>query len=244
MKEKIINVLAIVTIAATLFSLLIFPSSAAKETPPVSPALAVLANEYSMAKATLVGRDLLFTIDDFRRATNLSRIDSITITSIPPVTDGELRLGNKVLTGATTVSVKNLHLLTYSQSNANINSTNFEFRVNSSPVDIPCKLYFLDEYNECPTLGLSSDASLKVNADSNSTISGTLPFHDPDKDSAFVEIVSYPKNGLLILTNKELGTYTYIPRKNFTGKEEFSYVARDIYGNYSAAATVSLTINK
>ena len=242
MRKRIKNIFISTLAAIAVLPVFIFPTNASTVKEPVSPALYVLANEYSMAKATLVGRDLLFTVDDFRRSTNLSKIDSITITKLPPITDGELRLGNKVLTDQTTISVNNLDLLTYSQSSANINTTTFEFRVNSSPVDIPCKLYFLDKYNECPTLKEATDMSLEVSAQSNSAFFGTLPFSDPDNDKAFVEIVSYPKHGLLILTNKEKGTYTYIPSKNFSGTEEFSYVARDIYGNYSASAKVSLII--
>ncbi len=231
-------------LSAALLPIFIIPALAESDPEPVSPALNILAEENSMAKAAIIGNEISFSADDFSRATNLSSIDSITVTEIPPITDGELRLGNKVLTGKTTIRTSNLDLLSYTPSKANINRSSFEFRVNSSPVDIKCDLFFLDKYNASPTLDVASDASLQVSSHSNITLYGTLPFHDPEGDKTVVDIVSYPKKGLLIMTDRENGEYMYIPKKNFAGKDEFRYVVRDIYGNYSASATVSLTINK
>jgi hypothetical protein len=59
-----------------------------------------------------------------------------------------------------------------------------------------------------------------------------------------IEIVSYPKSGILILTDAKTGEYTFTPSENYSGKDSFTYVARDIYGNYSAAEKVELTVKK
>ena len=78
----------------------------------------------------------------------------------------------------------------------------------------------------------------------NVTLYGTLPCYDPDGDETIIEIVSYPEKGLLTLTDRSTGEYTYTPGTSYTGKDSFTYVARDVYGNYSASATVSLEIVK
>ena len=84
------------TISFPLFSI---TACAARETPPVSPGLRVIAEDNSMAKATLRGNTLKIYREDFARAMNLSKIDSITVTRVPPSSEGELRVGNTVLTG-------------------------------------------------------------------------------------------------------------------------------------------------
>lgn len=230
-----------------LFSIPLFaPLAVRASTPaaPVSPALHILAEQHSMAMAGLRGNTIDFTHDDFARAVNLANIRSVTVTELPPITDGELRLGNVVVNRGQTVSGSNLSLLSYVASNADISVSSFRFSVNGSPVDIPCKLYLLDKANAAPTLSVASEASLHVSTHRNITLYGTLPCYDPDGDATVIEIVSYPKKGNLTLTDRSTGAYTYTPRVNATGKDSFVYVARDLYGNYSAASTVSLTVVK
>lgn len=220
------------------------PEARAQVGIPVSPALSVLAEDHSMAMAAVRGNPISFDVKDFCRATNLSEISSITITSLPPVTDGELRIGSTVLTGEETISAHNLSLLSYTASNADINTSSFRFRVGDSPVEMTCHLYLLDRVNESPTLSTVPAASLNVSTHQNVTLYGSLPCYDPDGDKTIIEIVSYPKSGILTLTDRGTGEYTYKPREGASGKDSFTYVARDVYGNYSAAAIVSLTIVK
>ena len=56
------------------------------------------------------------------------------------------------------------------------------------------------------------------------------------------ECFAYPSSGILILTDRRTGEYTYTPNAGTSGKDSFTYVARDRYGNYSASATVSLSV--
>ena len=102
----------------------------------------------------------------------------------------------------------------------------------------------LDSVNHSPTLSVAPETSLNVSTHKNVTLFGSLPAYDPDGDEIKIEIVSYPSSGILILTDTSNGSYTYTPTSNFTGKDSFSYVARDKYGNYSASKTVNLMINK
>ena len=46
------------------------------------------------------------------------------------------------------------------------------------------------------------------------------------------------------MSDAETGEYVYQPNGNYVGKDSFKYVVKDKYGNYSAAAEVSITVNR
>ena len=210
----------------------------------VSPGLYVLAEQNSMAKAGIVGSSIKFDAEDFARTLNLpvSKLESITITEIPPLSDGELMVGATVLNSGQTVSAANIGFMSYSPK-PEIRFSSFSFRVGDSPLELTCKLYMLDKYNSAPTLSVATEESLTVSTHSGMTLYGKLPSYDPDGDEVTIDIVSYP-TGILCLSDRNTGEYTYTPTEKSSGKDSFTYVARDKYGNYSAAATVSLTIVK
>ncbi len=242
--KKFASALFTLMLSAILFAApLTLKASAAEEQCVLSPALAVLAEEYGMAMAGLTGSNIDFEKDDFLRALNLSDIDSVTITSAPSVSEGELRLGTTVLTSGQTIPSASIGKMSYYPLGSSTRAS-FRFSVGEYGYDIPCELYFLDKLNHAPTLSEVSDNYLNVSTHRNMTLYGTLPCYDSDGDSTVIEIVTYPRDGLLNLVNKELGEYTYTPNTGYSGKDSFVYVARDIYGNYSACQTVSLSISK
>ncbi len=209
----------------------------------ISTGIEVLCKENFMAKSALKGESISFSPDDFARAVNLESIESITITSLPPLTDGELRVGSTVLTGEQTLSAASVSLMTYSASSA-ISSSEFKFRVNGNPHEMTCKLYMLDKKNYSPTLSSLPKTATEVSTYEQVTYFGTLSCYDADGDDTFIEVVSYPEKGLLVFDDRSLGTYRYIPYDDSTGKDSFVCVARDMYGNYSPAQTVSLEIKR
>ncbi len=218
--------------------------SAASAEAPVSPGLCVLAEESPMAMAALCGSPITFEKSDFARAMNLSSVRSVTVTKAPSPSEGELRLGNVILTGGQTVSGSNLSNLSFVSAKSGVSTGSFRFTVNGSPVEMTCQLYLLEQVNEAPTLSMVPKTALTVSTHQNITLYGELPSYDPDGDLTTVEIVSYPKSGILILTDRQSGSYTYTPTAGKVGKDSFTYVVRDPYGNYSASATVSLQIVK
>lgn len=209
----------------------------------VSHGLRIIAEDNEMAMAGLKGQSISFDSDDFARALNISKIEKITVTSTPPVTDGELRVGNTVLSSGHTVSAGSLSLLSYTAS-SDVTVSSFKFKADDSPYEITCKLYLLDKMNYAPTLSNAPKTSLSVSTHRNITLYGSLPCYDPDGDQTRIEIVTYPSSGILVLTDRAAGEYTFTPNENYSGKDSFTYVARDIYGNYSASATVELNITK
>lgn len=210
----------------------------------VSPSLAVISEDNSMAMAGIIGGEISFEKEDFMRALNVSRMDYVTVTSTPDVGAGELRVGQTVVSGGQRISAASLDLMRYVPSSAGSTRATFRFRPAGASYDIPCELYMLERANLAPTLDGVPENYLQVSTHKNVSLFGTLPCHDPEGDRTTVEIVSYPSQGLLEITDKHSGEYKYTPSANYSGKDSFVYVARDLYGNYSAARTVSLSVKK
>ncbi len=242
------NVLYSIGISAVILTAVATGSfaSSAKQTecPTVSPALCVIAEDNSMAMAGLIGNSICFEMSDFARTLNLSTVGDIEITQAPPISAGELRVGSTVINSGQTVKAENLSLLSYTAKNNQSTRAVFRFRPEGCGYDIPCELYLLSQMNHAPTLEQVPDNCLEVSTHRNITLYGTLPCIDPDGDETTIEIISYPQEGILRLTDKHTGEYTYTPTNGYSGKDSFVYVARDIYGNYSASKTVSLSVVK
>ncbi len=231
-------------IFAVLITAAIFASSAsaARPTDPVSPALEILASKTDMSKAAATGGNMNFTRQDFNRAMNTSKVGSLNITSLPPKEEGVLTVAGSAVKAGQTIDGKNLDLLCFIPANADIKESRFVFSADGS-FPIACNIFFIDTVNYCPTLSLASDASLTLRTHETNSATGTLEAYDPDGDKLCFEIVSYPENGAVVLSDRESGQFTYTPTSGYTGKDSFDYVARDIYGNYSACATVSVSVN-
>lgn len=210
----------------------------------VSPGLNILASRCDMAKASLKGDNIGFSQDDFERALNVSYIDSITVTSLPDASSGKLKLGSASLSAGQSIVGSNLSLLTFVPAGENSTSASFEFSLGDNGYSIKCNLFFLDELNHCPTVSLANESSLKISTHDEISVSGMLEAYDPEGDAFVFEIVSYPKNGSAILCDRVTGEYLYTPKDGYSGDDKFSYVARDIYGNYSSATSVSINVEK
>ena len=233
-----------IALAAVFFCLSGFAVSAMdKETVLLSPGLLVLARREEMAKSALSGSEISFEKDDFARALNLSRVNSITVTKAPKTSEGRLMVGNTVVGDGHTVLASNIALMKFVPASKNCDGATFNFSANGAPYEMKCNLYYLDKMNYSPTLSLASSATMVGNTYCGVSYFGALSAYDPDGDSLIFEIVSYPKKGSVTMINETTGEYRYTPLANFVGKDSFSYVARDKYGNYSASAEVSLNVN-
>lgn len=243
MKKRII--LSCILLVAVFIGL-VHPISAfaAEGADIISPAIHVIARENSMAKATMRGQELSFDKNDFARALNVSRVSQITVTSLPDAEDGKLFLGSNVVNAGNTISGANLSLLTFKASSDKVDECSFCFSPEGAGYELMCNIYILDKANYAPTLSVASLASLNVSTYESITHFGRLSAFDPDGDELTFEVVSYPKKGVLVMTDRSSGEYKYIPTENYTGKDSFTYVAKDKYGNYSGAAEVMLDIDR
>lgn len=208
----------------------------------LSPGMQVLSASTEMAVWGPRGNDVTFEAEDFARNLNLSRIDYIKVVSLPTAAEGELLMGSVRVTAGQVISGENLAHLCFAAADDTITKASFSFSVNDNATVITCNVYLLSGTNYAPTVSMASSATLQMSTYRDREAHGRLTAYDPDGDALVFEIVKAPTNGSVILTDRGEGTYVYAPRNGFTGTDEFSYVARDMYGNYSAATTVKFRV--
>ncbi len=217
------------------------------QTSAVSPALHVLAARTDMAVATLCGNDYYFSRDVFARCMNLNAgaVQYITIESLPSVTEGELLMGSMRVSEGQVISAANLQMLSFVAVDGSLpTASSFRFRVNENAYAMECNVYVLDQMNYSPTLSIAGEQALSVSTHRDFAGYGTLTAYDPEGDALIFEIVESPAHGLIIMTDASCGEYVYLPRIGYKGSDSFRYVARDVYGNYSAAAEVKVQVKE
>ena len=232
------------TVMTMLFVCFALPSSAEDSDSLVSPALEFLAEQSGMAKAGVTGEDISFLADDFERALNVSRISSLTVTSLPERSDGILYLGDSEVSEGQVISRANISYLKFVFMSEDVTDSAFCFSTNHGVYNIECAMYSLEYENERPVVSSASDLTLAVGTYKNVAVYGRMDAYDPEGDAMVYEIIEYPEEGILLLTDKASGDYKYIPSAGYTGKDSFRYVVVDQYGNYSAAAEVSLEVTQ
>ncbi len=230
-------------ICLTLLLALPAVSAEADSTAPLSHGVQVLAAQTDVALWMPAGNDILFSRETFARGLNLSSVKSITVRSLPKGTDGALMLGGAGVAVGQTVAAANLPYMSFCASSDAVTHASFQFSVNGGSTVYVCNLYLLNEINYTPTVSMAPELALSVSTYQGLCAHGTLSAYDPDGDEIVYEIVSYPAHGSLRLTDRAHGGYVYEPYANYAGTDRFTYVARDRYGNYSASATVSLSVN-
>ncbi len=216
----------------------------ASEQNTVSCALDVIANQNQMAVAGIKGNALNFSADRFACAMNLGQIDKITVTELPDISCGALYIGSNGVSVGQSLGASDIALMTYEEAAGGVGrSASFKFTVNGSAYEMVCNIFMIDSVNYSPTVKTASYISLNNETYKGIKIGGVLSAYDPEDDDLTYEIVDYPAHGILTLTDKKLGTYTYSPIGNYTGEDSFVYVVRDKYGNYSSAARVTIEVN-
>lgn len=211
----------------------------------VSPAIAQLAAEETAVKAGLYRCDVVFTEADFYQQTGLNRFSSLTFTSVPPAEDGVLTVADTVIKDGMTVSRELLSKLRFTAASDEVDSTSFTYTLPESYglSELTCKIVFLEEINNAPTVAIPTAAET-LTTYRNVTLHSCLVVSDPEGDSLTFRVVRAPKHGTLSLAPNGNGVFTYIPDKNFTGKDSFIFTVRDEYGNYSKNCTVTLRTTK
>jgi len=211
--------------------------------PAVSYGLRVLAARDEVVFAGLCGNEISFTADDFRRVMNLSEVNYITISELPSPADGTLFVGSMGASVGQVISAGSLSLMSFAAADdTKPCDATMRISVNGSDYDVLCRLYLLDKLNYTPTVALASSLSLDMATYRNVPLYGACSGYDPEGDEVTFEVVRYAEHGRVTLTDKHTGAYVYTPDSNFTGTDQFSYVVRDKYGNYSTSATVSIRV--
>lgn len=211
-------------------------------TSKLTPAIDVIANDFSMVKASVTQNgELIFDVDDFDNAIG-ANVNSITITSLPDNSIGRLMLDNLYVVEKQVLYREDFPMLRFVQTDSSDADAVFKFKPNENNYEIECTLKVLQSVN-LPPVATNGDS---VSAWTNSNIScfDVLNGYDPEGDTLRYEIVSYPEKGLITITNLAEGDYIYTPYEDATGTDAFSYRVRDSYGNYSETCVVKMKIEK
>lgn len=205
----------------------------------------VVANDVKMIKTGLFGKKICFTDSDFKSALCLSDFDSITVTEIPASTEGTLLIGGKRVGKGRVIKRKNLGALVFIPATNSVSECSFKFTVEgyAGGAEIECILKFIDKVNYAPEANGDSASASVVNTQESISVFGNLTASDPEGDDIEFIIVSYPVHGVLTLLENENGRYCYTPEENYRGKDKFTYVVRDEYGNYSKPVSVTVKVN-
>ncbi len=211
----------------------------------LSPALYLLADELPLTKTALKNCNITFQKEDFDRLLGVKAVDQILIASLPPITDGTLRLGETVVLKNQVIERRELDSLRFVPANDSITEAIFTFRaVGSEEYTLTCSLFLLDAINHAPTFDYEPSAKTSIVTYENIALHRTLGATDPEGDKLTFEIVSYPKKGILTLKDRNAGSYVYTPITDFVGKDEFTYRVTDQYGNRSGEQTVTIQIKE
>lgn len=207
--------------------------------PIVSPALNVLAKGNKMIKSGLVYSDVYFSEQDFMKCLGIPEVESVKVEALPPAADGILKLGTLHVTEGQTIKTEYLSMLRFVPASDAVVGTDITFSCGGT--EVPCVVKLLDEVNYAPTFAAEEDA---VSTYINVSCYGNVRASDPEGDPVDLQVVSYPQHGTLTVTDASRGNYKYTPTDGFIGEDSFVVVARDDYGNYSAAQTISVHVEK
>ena len=203
----------------------------------------VVANDVNMIKTGLVGQKICFSDADFKSALCLTDFDTVTITKIPSSTEGTLLLGGRRVGEGRVIKRKNLGSLVFLPASDSVSECSFFFTIDGygGGAEIECIMKFINKVNYAPDID-SDVAAVAEKTQKEISLHSRLTATDPEGDEIKYIIVSYPKHGTLTLTEGNSGKYCYTPNNGYTGKDKFTYVARDEYGNYSEPCAVELKV--
>ena len=225
--------------AALLFLAVAIPVCASH----LGSGVACLANAEPMIKSGLSGEPITFSPADFRQALGLSHVGTITVTEVPDPKTGTLKLAGFRVKAGDDVDEASLSSLTFTAATPLISESSFRFRASAgSGAEMTCRIRLLDRGNAAPSVESIPESRLSITAQSGTHYAGTLVSVDPEGDDLSYLLVTAPSHGSLLLNDPASGRYTYTPQAGYTGSDEFRYVARDGYGNYSTIASVSVTV--
>ncbi len=200
----------------------------------------VMTEECNVIKTGLFGQKIKFSDMDFKSAFAVTDFKSLTIISLPSTQEGTLLYGGRRVKEGQEIKRKNIAALAFIPASGEVKEASFEFKIDNllGGASCKCRMKFIDKINYAPEAPEESAASLTLSTQEGISAYGRMRASDPEGDAIEYMVVTYPKNG--ILKTEKNGSYKYTPIGDFTGYDEFVYVARDEYGNYSRATTVSI----
>ena len=250
-KRKQIKILSFLT-AAILTTIAMIPFmqatsadtvSGKKHSSLLSTAVNVIRSNLELKKSAFVNTDITFTADEFERVLGTKKLTHITITKLPPVSEGVLLLGGVEVLGGQTISRENIKYMRLIPYPDRLGTIKFYFKNTGDQAEetpILCTISVTQTLNFAP-----SAYPTNISTQKNIAVFGSMNGVDPDKNKSIsYKIVRMPKKGVLSVSDASNGHFMYKPNPNFTGTDNFVYQIEDEYGNLSNLATVEIKITK
>ncbi len=203
----------------------------------LSPAISVMQEDTVMIKTGVGTNTVSFDAEDFAELLGDEDFLAIEITELPEVSDGVLKLGAVDVTPGQLISYDALAALRFVPAEEGAVAS-FQFKPYGDRYEnsFECTVCMLDALNFAPTA-----VAAELDAKEAIPVYASLSAEDPEGDAVTYRIVEKPKKGTLKLTDKKTGAYCYTADEGSHGRDSFTYVAVDSYGNQSEPATVSIT---
>lgn len=110
--------------------------------PPLSTGFEALSGEIRMVKHGQVGEEAVFDPDEIAHVLGLSTVRAITVTALPPLTDGELRLGSTRVRAGQTIPRGELDRLSFVPAGYAVRRSAFLFHTDCGGHVIRCEIHF------------------------------------------------------------------------------------------------------
>ena len=236
MKRKLLPLLFIL---AMLTSLLLTYASAER----ISDGATHFTEDAMLIKTGYLGQTVTFREKDFEQALGTSKLNSVTVTTLPEAGEGSLLLSSSRVSAGDSIPASALDLLKFVPADKTVSESRFTFTAGNiaGGAEIVCRIRLVDKKNAAPT---TAGASLSVMTQSDISYFGTLGATDPDGDGLFFRVTAYPEHGTLTLLDRATGAFRYTPDEGYAGKDVFSYVVRDEYGHFSREAELSVSVKR
>ena len=207
----------------------------------VSAGLQHFADNAYLACSAPEGQSVSFTPEWFDNTLRGGTVSAVTVTALPPVTEGQLLLDHSEIRVGQTINRELLSLLRFVPREG-VSESSFEFvpttLSGACGYSLRCNLSTTDAVNCCPG---GSKTVTAVFTHSDLTLTGTLSAEDPEGELLRYEIVEYPKSGTVTL-DPLTGAFSYLPADGAVGSDRFTWRAQDPRGGFSEVATVEITV--
>ncbi len=202
----------------------------------------VMSRDVTVIKTGLLGRKLTFSDVDFKSAYSITDFEKISVTALPSSNEGTLLLAGRRVGEGQEIKRRNIAAMVFVPAGKDIKEASFRFTLDGGEESV-CTMRFIDKINYAPKSEDASGASVQTAVTQEEiSVYGKMLGCDPEGDKIEYIVVSYPESGILTVTDSESGSYRYTPISGFTGYDEFVYVVRDEWGNYSEPKEVSLKV--
>lgn len=236
--ERKIKRMKKINILLTVFLLVMLMCLSLSAADLLSPAISVMQNETRLIKTCIGENAAHFTAYDFDSVLGM-QAGSAVITELPSSEAGTLKLGEAEVLPGQIITREEFEELVFVPSGGE--EATFRFRLIESGYEssFECAVIPMEKLNFAPVAKADELA-----AKENIAVFASLAASDPDEDEVTFHITKNARHGNVTLLDRSTGEIKYTPDENFRGKDKFTFVAVDKYGNESAPATVKIQVER